>query len=61
MSNPVEFWRDCYLDGLSSSQCDQLVAGIFRLDGQFLSDVHDRGRVAARKEYARMEANKCAS
>ena len=57
MSNPVEFWTDCYLDGMTSTQCDQLVAGIFYLDGKFLSDVHDRGLMAARKEYARMGAN----
>lgn len=58
MSNPVEFWRDCYLDGMSTTHCDQLVAGIFYLSGKFLSDVHDRGLVAARKVYARMESNK---
>ncbi len=57
MGNPVEFWTDCYLDGMTSTQCDQLVAGIFYLDGKFLSDVHDRGLMAARKEYARMGAN----
>ncbi len=61
MSNLVDFWRDCYLDGMSKSHCDQLVAGIFYLDGKFLSDVHDRGLIAARKEYARMRANQCAS
>ena len=57
MTNPVQFWTDCYLDGMSTSQCDQLVSGIFYLDGKFLSDVHDRGLAAARKEYARMESN----
>ena len=61
MTNPVEFRRDCYLDGMSTSQCDQLTSAMFYLDGQFLSDVHDRGLVAARKEYGRMEANKCVS
>ncbi len=57
MTNPVQFWTDCYLDGMSTSQCDQLVSGIFYLDGKFLSDVSDRGLAAARKEYARMESN----
>ena len=61
MSNPVEFWRDCHLDGMSVSQCDQLTSAMFYLDGQFLSDVSDRGLAAARTEYARMELNKCAS
>lgn len=61
MSNPVEFWRDCYLDGMSISRCDQLVSTVFYLDGKFLSDVSDRGLVAANKEYARMEANRCVS
>ena len=57
MDNPVEFWKDCYLDGMNVSQCDQLVSAMFHLDGQRLSDVSDRGLAAARKEFARMRAN----
>ena len=59
MYNPVEFWRDCYLDGMSVSQCDQLTSAMFYVDGQFLSDISDRGLAAAKVQYARMEANKC--
>ncbi len=61
MNNPVQFWTDCYLDGMSVSKCDQLTSAIFDIDGDVLSRVSDSGLAESRKEYARMETNQCAS
>ncbi len=55
MSNPVDFWRDCYLDGMSVSKCDELTSAIFDIHGDVLSRLSDSGLAASR-----MEANRCA-
>ncbi len=59
MSRAIQFYCDCYLDGMSATKCDQLTSAIFSIDGPALSTVSDRAIVAARVEYARMEANQC--
>lgn len=61
MGNAIEFYRDCYLDGMSTSQCDQATSVIFEVDGPALSSISDLGIAAARKEYSRMGTNKCGS